>query len=110
MHGRNNSQRFPYPNDATVSFNLTPEERALKAACLALYASEKRNLNYVETERESFRPITEYDYARPPHPGLLWYMRFQWVPFRHPGVDRTRQAQVSRAIQAFQNDTGTSQR
>lgn len=110
LGGHSNSHHFPYPTPETISFELTPEERATKAALLALYASEKRNLSYVETMRESFRPLTHYDYQKPAHPGLLWYMRFQWVPFHHPDIDRTKPTQVSRAIQAFQTATGTQVR
>ncbi len=101
--GTSNSHRFPYPTPETITLELTPEERTTKVECLALYASEQRTLSYVETQRESFRRLVDYDYQKPPHPGLLWYMRFQWVPFHHPGVDRARQSQVSRMIRAFQH-------
>ncbi len=39
----------------------------------------------------AFRPFAGYDYARPPHPGVLFYQRFQWVWPRHPRVDYTPQ-------------------
>jgi hypothetical protein len=87
---------------------LTPDERALKKKALALYRSEKLNLNYVGVERECFRPLTGYDYSRPPHPGLLWYARFQWVPFRHPRVDFTRPSEVSGAIARLVSDSKDS--
>lgn len=110
LNGHCNNNRFPYPTPETISFELTPEERARKEALLKLYASEKLNLSYVTAARESFRQLKDYDYSKPPHPGLLWYMRFQWVPFHHPGIDRTRHTQVSRAIQALQEATGTLKR
>jgi LmbE family N-acetylglucosaminyl deacetylase len=99
--GRICSQTF-ISNDETVHvINLTPEERVAKRAALAVYASEKNNLDYVENERESYRPLASYDYARPPHQGRLWYERFQWVPFKHPRVDYTRSSEISAAIMAF---------
>lgn len=110
LNGCCQNNRFPAPTPDTLTFDLTPEERAVKQQLLGLYASERRNLSYVATTRESFRPLASYDYSRPPHPGLLWYRRFQWVPFHHPDVDRTRDVQVSRAIGALQETTGVSKR
>ena len=99
--GKARSHRFPQPNGAEVVLDLTGAERAAKRHVLALYASEKGNLGYVSVEREVCRPLAAYDYGRPPHAGKLWYARFQWVPFRHPGVDFTQPAEVTRAISAY---------
>jgi LmbE family N-acetylglucosaminyl deacetylase len=96
--GRANSHRFPSPNGTEATLRLTADEQAAKRRTLGLYASERRNLGYVALEREVFRPLADYDYARPPHPGKLWYARFQWVPFRHPGVDFTQPADVTREL------------
>jgi LmbE family N-acetylglucosaminyl deacetylase len=101
FEGKTRSQEFPLPNGTEQTLSLTPEEKAKKRAALALYESEKLNLNYVRTERECYRPLAVYDYSQPPHPGKLWYARFQWVPFRHPRVDFTRPVEVSTAIAAF---------
>jgi LmbE family N-acetylglucosaminyl deacetylase len=79
---------------------LQPDEAATKGALLALYASERGNLRHIATEREAFRPLPAYDYARPPHEGPLFYQRFQWVP-RHPRVDHCRPVEVCRALAAF---------
>ena len=98
MGGVVNSQTFPYPSADVRTIMLTPDEQRLKRHGLQLYASEKRNLSYVNVTRESFRPLAAYDYRKPPHPGVLWYTRFQWVPFRHPGVDFTTPPMVCRAI------------
>ena len=81
--------------------DLTPEEQRKKRAALALYASEKMNLNYVDVVREVYRPFAASDYSRVPHEGTLWYARFQWVPFRHPRVDFTNPLDVSQAITRF---------
>jgi LmbE family N-acetylglucosaminyl deacetylase len=96
--GAARAQAFPYPNGQEQTIALTAAEQERKRALLRLYASERQNLNYVGVERECFRPLARYDYARPPHPGKLWYARFQWVPFRHPRVDFTPPEEVSKAI------------
>jgi hypothetical protein len=79
---KTNANAFPFPNGTETVLALTKEERALKQEALALYASEQKNLGYVETRRETFRPLAAYDYVKPPHQGTLWYARFHWVPFR----------------------------
>jgi LmbE family N-acetylglucosaminyl deacetylase len=99
--GRANSHRFPAPNGSETILELTPAEQAAKRAALALYASEQGNLGYVGVELEVLRPLAVYDYGRPPHAGKLWYARFQWVPFPHPGVDFTQPADVTREISNY---------
>jgi LmbE family N-acetylglucosaminyl deacetylase len=101
FQGRARAQQFPYPEGGEETIALTSEERERKTELLRHYASERGNLNYVGVARECFRPLAAYDYSRPPHPGVLWYARFQWVPFRHPRVDFTRPEEVSRAICAY---------
>jgi LmbE family N-acetylglucosaminyl deacetylase len=99
--GKAQAQTFPYPNGTEQVLQLTVAEQAAKRAALALYRSEQGNLNYVGVTRECFRPLADYDYRQPPHPGTLWYARFQWVPFRHPRVDFTKSNEVSAAITEF---------
>lgn len=84
-----------------IVIDCTEEEQKMKRAALALYASEQKNLGDIDVRYESFRPIAAYDYSRRPHEGKLWYERFQWVPFRHPRVDFTKAATVSKAITEF---------
>jgi LmbE family N-acetylglucosaminyl deacetylase len=96
--GKPRSQSFPFSNGTEEVLELTAAEQAAKREALALYASERGNLAVVRTERETFRPLAAHDYGRPPHPGKLWYARFQWVPFRHPMVDFTRPETVTAAI------------
>lgn len=98
---RARAQQFPFPDGGEQTILLDPEERVRKHALLRLYASERRNLGYVGLASECFRPLAAYDYSRPPHSGVLWYARHQWVPFRHPRVDFTTPAEVSQAILAF---------
>lgn len=101
LDGKASAQIFPKPNGSETVLQLLDTERQTKAKALALYRSEKMNLNYVGTTRESYRPLADYDYGQPPHAGQLWYTRFQWVPFRHPRVDFTNPADVSNAINDF---------
>lgn len=95
------SQNFAPPSPPAELLTLTPEEQREKRRQLALYASERGNLGYVETVGEALRPQPAYDYSRPPHPGKTFYQRFQWVPFRHPRVDFTTPEQVCRALAGF---------
>ncbi len=96
--GRVRSQTFPDPDGTEIVLELSPAEREIKRAALAVYASERGNLRHVAVEREAFRHYRKADYARPPHGGRLFRERFQWVPFRHPRVDFTPSAAVRRSI------------
>jgi len=103
--GRVLSQEFFAPNGSETMLDLSDAETAQKRAALALYASERGNLKHVGARREAFRPLAPYDYARPPHPGTLFYQRFQWVWPRHPRVDYARPEQISAALAAFRAET-----
>ena len=98
---KTNAQTFPKPNGREQTIILTDAERQFKCDALALYKSERANLNYVGVKQESFRRLEDYDYSKPPHEGMLWYTRFQWVPLHHPRVDFTDPADVSKAITQF---------
>lgn len=93
--------QFPRPSGGEQVLRLTAGEAALKARALAIYRSEAGNLGHIGQAQECFRPLAACDYARPPHPGPLFYQRFQWLPFRHPRVDATRPDQVAVALAAF---------
>jgi LmbE family N-acetylglucosaminyl deacetylase len=108
FRGAPRAQHFPFLNGAEKSLILSVEERERKKALLALYVSERQNLGYVGLERECWRKLARYDYGRPPHPGVLWYARHQWVPFRHPRVDFTKPSEVSETIEAFLGDAPVS--
>jgi LmbE family N-acetylglucosaminyl deacetylase len=105
-NAKTHSQSFPYPNGTEQTITLMPQEQTQKREALSLYISEKQNLNYVDVRHECFRPLASYDYSQPPHPGTLWYARFQWVPFRHPRVDFTSPEDVSQAIVNFLANAG----
>ncbi|MCL2468954.1 MAG: PIG-L family deacetylase [Alphaproteobacteria bacterium] len=72
-----------------------------KAHLLDMYGSERSNLRTIGLEQECFRPLHHYDYTKPPHKGPLWYTRFQWVPIKHPKVNRTNPLDVCEAITDF---------
>lgn len=96
--GRINANTFI---DDAAHTPLSAEERAFKQELLAIYASEKGNLDYVACVREAIRPLAAKDYSKPAHEGTLFRERFQWVPFRHPRIDWTDQADVNRRLAAF---------
>lgn len=104
--GKAHSQSFPSKNGGEAFLLLTAEEQTLKQKALALYKSEKQNLNYIQTHHETLRPLAAHDYSKPPHEGTAWYARFHWVPFRHPRVDFTKPEDVCEAISAFARASG----
>jgi LmbE family N-acetylglucosaminyl deacetylase len=94
------SNVFFAANGSELQLTLSSEERQAKTNALNMYASERRNLNYVRTEQEMFRPLAEYDYKQQPHAGTLFYRRYAWASF-HPKVNQVRPEEVCRAIQQF---------
>ncbi len=104
--GRARANSFPEKNGGEIELRASREEQRIKRMALALYASERGNLSGLCTGVEQFRPLPRHDYAARPHPGRLWYERFQWVPFRHPRVDRTRAEQVSAVLCDFLKGVG----
>ncbi len=104
--GRTNWQRFPAERGDEIALDLSPPERAFKRVLLELYRTEAKNLRGVGLARETFRRLGAYDYSAPPHPGLLFFERFRWVPFRHPRLDYTPAAEVRSAIAGLRNGHG----
>ena len=98
--GRTRSQEFPAARGGEITLDLDAAEQGFKRSVLGEYASERANLAHIQVAREAFRPLPRHDYARPPHPGTLFYARYRWVPL-HPRVDRTDPALVYRELSAF---------
>lgn len=98
--GRTNSQRFGQPNGTEMLLELGAPERSFKHRMLSLYRSERSNLRHIAADFECLRPLPRHDYAAAPHPGTLFYERFQWrwLPFRHPRVDYSTPAAVRRRL------------
>jgi LmbE family N-acetylglucosaminyl deacetylase len=105
--GRVQANRFPAPRGDEIEIVLDAEECEAKARALAVYRSERRNLAHCAIARECFRAYAAADYDRPPHPGVLFYQRFQWVP-RHPRVDHCRPHEVSAAIRGCTAGAGVT--
>jgi len=99
--GKAQTHSFVSSDETTRVVSLSEAEKSAKCTALGLYQSEQGNLSYVGLDQESYRPLALYDYTQAPHRGMLWYTRFQWVPFRHPRVDFTKREEVSKAITDF---------
>jgi LmbE family N-acetylglucosaminyl deacetylase len=95
------SNRLPVETGAETVLWLTNAEASWKRELIRAYRSESANLGHVRCTREVFRPLPSHDYRRPPHPGRLFYERFQWIPLRHPRVDFTSSAEVCAAITRY---------
>lgn len=96
---RRDFQTFmPAPHPATV-VSPTPEEIARKRRMLESYGSQGHFLVRFEAAKESFRPLAQYDYSRPPHEGVLNYEAWQWP---------MTGAQVSAAFAAYLNHDARS--
>ncbi len=100
--GKVRSNEFVTETGDEIEIRLTEDEKQFKRRMLRLYASERTNLRHIHCDREVFRPLAAYDYAKPPHEGKLFYQRFQWVPF-HPRVNHVRPDQVLRAFREFRS-------
>ncbi|MFZ2004099.1 MAG: PIG-L family deacetylase [Stellaceae bacterium] len=95
------SNRFFDARGGVVELRLSREEAMLKRRALAVYASERGNVRHIRVEQEAWRPLPDYDYALPPHPGTLFRERFHWVPLRHPRIDFASSAEIYAALAAW---------
>jgi LmbE family N-acetylglucosaminyl deacetylase len=64
------------PSSGAEVIALSSAERFLKSKMLACFRTQKEMLNHFRLDAERFRDAPEYDFARPPHPGLLLYERW----------------------------------
>jgi hypothetical protein len=94
-------QTFMPPPQATISLRPTAHEIARKRQALEAYASQGHFLVRFDSVDESFRPLAEYDYARPPHDGVLNYEAWRWS---------MTGKQVSAAFEAYLNSRAESER
>ena len=92
-----NCNTFIKKDDDLTILNLTEEEKEFKKNCLKIYKSEKKNLNYININVESFRPLKNYDYSKPAHTGVLFYRRFSLFSW-HPRVDGDKPEYVCKKI------------
>jgi N-acetylglucosamine malate deacetylase 2 len=61
-----------------ITVELAVEERAAKTAMLQTFRSQQGTLQYFGAERERFRIAPRYNFSRAPHPGTLFYEKFDW--------------------------------
>ena len=92
-----NCNKFIKSDDNLTILNLTEEEKEFKKNCLKIYKSEQKNLNYININVESFRPLKDYDYSKPAHSGVLFYRRFSLFSW-HPRVDGDKPEYVCKKI------------
>ncbi|UEM25372.1 PIG-L family deacetylase (plasmid) [Skermanella mucosa] len=57
---------------------LSEAQRAMKRRMLECHATQAEVLSPFAVDVERFRPAPCYDFTAPPHPGTLWYDRFDW--------------------------------
>jgi N-acetylglucosamine malate deacetylase 2 len=76
--GKHKFQTFIPAPKPCISLRPTADEIARKRMALEMYASQGQFLVRFASVDESFRPLAEYDYARPPHEGVLNYEAWQW--------------------------------
>ncbi|MBP7611054.1 MAG: hypothetical protein KA760_16275, partial [Steroidobacteraceae bacterium] len=59
---------------------LSPAELERKAAMVRCYRSQVEVLSSFPKSPERFRLAPDYDFTRPPHPGILHYESLGWMP------------------------------
>lgn len=76
VHGASGQFLGMEPTPACVELSGT--ECDLKRRMLDCFTSQKRTLESFPVGQERYRRAPEYDFARPPHEGPLYYERFDW--------------------------------
>jgi LmbE family N-acetylglucosaminyl deacetylase len=67
------------PSDVPVTaLTLSSAERRRKCRMIDCFVSQRDLLTGFGIEVERFREAPDYDFARPPHPGELYYERLGW--------------------------------
>lgn len=76
--GRLSCQQFIDPNGTERVLWPRRAEWERKRQMVASYGSQPALSRFVPSTTERFRPLPAYDYAQPPHGGLLNYEAWQW--------------------------------
>lgn len=71
-----NAAAAPVPDPCEVV--LSEPERDLKRRMFDCFVSQRDVIAWFQTEVERFRAAPPYDFARPPHDGVLLYETFGW--------------------------------
>ena len=69
---------LPNGEGPVITVRLGMEERFLKRRMVECHATQQQVLDHFPIDIERFRPAPRYDFARPPHPGRLYYEQFDW--------------------------------
>lgn len=87
-HWRDGAMRtacfIPGAAEHTRTVSLGSDDRRLKNAMFACYATQQRVLASFPTDVECFRVAPRYDFTAPPHEGQLFY---EWFDWRVTGAD-----------------------
>jgi LmbE family N-acetylglucosaminyl deacetylase len=70
------SGRFLVGQNSGIVVVLAETDRARKNAMLSCFESQADMLSHFQSDEERFREAPAYDFARPPHPGRLYYETF----------------------------------
>ena len=79
--GPNGIEPFTFlPADAikSTTVHLNPSQQAFKRRLLDCFPTQQQTLAYFPAEVERFRPAPDYDFARPPCAGMLFYEMHPW--------------------------------
>jgi LmbE family N-acetylglucosaminyl deacetylase len=94
-------QEFHSTNGTEIDLIPTPEESRRKRVMCKAYVSQQGPVAiFANNVRETFRPMAQYDYGRPPHEGQLNYEAWQW-----PVTGQ----QVADKFQEFRHSTPTAE-
>ena len=92
-------QKFPACSGAERELGVDDEALATKARMFEIYRSQNLVLDQFHPERETFRPVIDYDFTVPPLPWKLNYELWEW---------RMTGQEVSAAFAAYLKSTTRS--
>jgi N-acetylglucosamine malate deacetylase 2 len=69
---------LPCADRQARTLRLTKGQRALKRQMFECFTTQEAVLRAFKLDCERFRPAPHYDFTQPPHPGPLYYERFDW--------------------------------
>jgi LmbE family N-acetylglucosaminyl deacetylase len=69
---------FLPPPDSVIAVKLGGRAAELKKRMIACFTTQRATLAPFQISEERFRPAPNYDFTAPPHPGPLYYERFDW--------------------------------
>jgi LmbE family N-acetylglucosaminyl deacetylase len=81
-HNRNGclaaNEFLPGGNDDIAEFVLSGPEREFKQGLFGCHSTQRNVLRWFPIQFERFRAAPQYNFARPPHEGSLYYELFDW--------------------------------